>query len=210
MPELAQIRTAWDEAARQDAMGNIITIAGLTSEQFFERGRLEVTAVMAHLKALDIETPTKLALDFGCGIGRLSVALAEVYDRVHGVDVSSQMILRAKPHVRVSYYAAETLRWVEDRTYDLIYSNIVLQHMPSDLQEGYVREFMRVLSGVAVFEIPEGETPAHEYNCQTMYGTPRAQVEEWVTTAGGRVLDVTETTSAGPTMASYRYTVVPA
>ena len=36
------------------------------------------------------------ALDFGCGIGRLSQALAEHFDQVYGVDISPKMIELAR------------------------------------------------------------------------------------------------------------------
>ena len=52
--------------------------------------------------------------------------------------------------------ASPDLSMFPDETFDFVYSNIVLQHMPFDLSTGYMREFVRVLrpGGVAVFTCP--------------------------------------------------------
>ena len=48
------------------------------------------------------------------------------------------------------------LRAFSDASFDLVYSNIVLQHMPPEAAKAYVSEFLRVLApgGLAMFEIP--------------------------------------------------------
>jgi SAM-dependent methyltransferase len=41
-------------------------------------------------------------------------------------------------------------------TFDLVYSNLVLQHMPPELSRSYMTDFIRVLKpgGVGVFQLP--------------------------------------------------------
>jgi hypothetical protein len=42
-----------------------------------------------------------------------------------------------------------------------------------------------------------------------MYGTPREEVETWIRSAGGRVVDVRADDAAGPLFESYTYVAVP-
>jgi SAM-dependent methyltransferase len=46
------------------------------------------------------------ALDLGCGNGQATVALAERFERVWGVDPSAQQVANAEPHARVTYRVA--------------------------------------------------------------------------------------------------------
>ena len=144
---------------------------------------------MLHLRDLDLPVGGH-ALDFGCGVGRLSVALADYYDRVSGVDISDEMIARAIPRNGVRYFQADSIPVA--LRFDLVYSMVVLQHMPRDLQHEYVSDFFRVLKpgGVAMFHIPEGPDTGHPGWALSMYGTPQATVEEWIAAAGGRLVSV--------------------
>lgn len=208
MPDLATIRAAWDDAAQDDAMGAIMTVPDLDEQSFWESGRTEIERAIEHIDRLGI-TARRSALDFGCGIGRLSVPLADHYVTVVGLDVSGEMITRARAHDRVLYYRRNWLGGLVD--FDLVYSNITLQHVPMDMQREYVRQFVRALSpqGVAVFEIPYGQTANGRYTAQTMYATPQRLVETWLRTFGAKVLDIVETDSAGPMLRSVRYVVGP-
>ena len=89
-------------------MFNIITFAdkkngGWTAEEFFAHGEAEIDAAMKRLASLGLwheGCPHGQALDFGCGIGRLTQALMTYYDWVYGVDISPEMIDRAEEYGR--------------------------------------------------------------------------------------------------------------
>lgn len=51
---------------------------------------MECAATLGHPRERGV------ALDFGCGVGRLTRALAAFFDRATGVDISSSMIEEAK------------------------------------------------------------------------------------------------------------------
>jgi len=222
LPSLAEIRKGWNHAARQDALYNILTIpefanGGWDVEDFFGRGEDEMDSVLGRLDDLGLRGKRRYwALDFGCGVGRITQALAGHYKHVDGVDISGEMIRRARAHnnhgKHVNYYAnaKADLSLFRSSTFDLIYSVITLQHMPQGLQRGYIKDFIRVLhpDGVAVFQIPEGQDVAHHKPWLSMFGTPRATVERWVVDYGGSIVDVTDAHASGGDSPDWRYSVV--
>lgn len=210
MTTMQDVRAGWDAAACQDAMGHILT-TGTTwdSEAFYANGRQEIDYVLGRLDGLELRGDARdLALDFGCGVGRCTVALAEHYDSVCGVDVSGEMIDRARPHDNVTYCQHDgPLAELGCDEFDLIYTNLVLQHMPQPYAHAHIREFLELLApgGLAVFEIPEGPDLAHGTPCLSMWGTPRDTIHEIVESAGGEILDE-EVTCDHATWTPYRYT----
>src|SRR6478672_7553917 len=113
MADLANGEQAfWDEHARRDPLWAILSDPSKAGRRwnlrdFLETGRREVSLLMYQLRALDIGVNRKAALDFGCGVGRLSQPLARYFDRVVGVDVSPEMTRLAnginKKSARVEY-----------------------------------------------------------------------------------------------------------
>jgi SAM-dependent methyltransferase len=201
MTDLALIEASWDQAATADAMFNIITDpakahGGWTPEEFFAHGQDEIDRAMERLADL-VDIRLGRALDFGCGLGRLTQALTDWFGKVEGVDISSEMVLRARsydPRLRCSFHHNPDgdLSLFKARTFDFVYSMIVLQHMPQDMQHGYVREFFRVLKpgGVAMFHTPEGPDSGHPGWHLSMFGVTRETVGEWIAEGGGTLVDV--------------------
>lgn len=199
MTSLAELRKGWDRAAIEDPMFNILSLpehanGGWPEDEFFDSGAAEVGGLIDRLVAVNPQLSFRRALDFGCGIGRLTRALTGWFDAVDAVDISAEMIDQAialGTDARFLVNEKPDLKLLGRYRYDLIYSSITLQHMDSGLQRGYVSEFVRLLRkrGVAVFQIPEADMPNHK-PWLAMHGTPRAEVERWVTKAGGRVRDI--------------------
>jgi ubiquinone/menaquinone biosynthesis C-methylase UbiE len=199
--DLPALQAGWDRAAHEDPLFYILTDhtkrgGGWDPTLFFEHGQREIDTAIAHLDTLGLRHGKRRALDFGCGVGRLTQALAHHYQRVDGVDISPEMIRLANQygHKGCTYHhnSLPTLPF-KAATFDLVYSMIVLQHMPSTLAHGYITEFIRVLKpkGVAMFEIPQGHDYQHSSSpWLSMHGTPRDTIEQWVTDAGARVVDM--------------------
>lgn len=153
----------WEELARLDPLFAILTekekqYGRWDPEEFFASGRVEIDRLMAScgFQAGD----NGRALDFGCGVGRLSRTLRLYFGEVYGVDISAEMVELARrftPSCTFLVNQTDRLAAFPDDFFDFIYSNIVLQHQPSkELARGYIREFVRVLkpTGRAVFQIP--------------------------------------------------------
>jgi 2-polyprenyl-3-methyl-5-hydroxy-6-metoxy-1,4-benzoquinol methylase len=212
MTTLDDVRDDWNRAAQADAMGHILTTGqAWDAETFFAHGRAEVEPVIERLDDLGLRGKRrKLALDFGCGVGRLSQALADHYDRVVGLDIAPSMVEQAEQlnqfPDRVTYIAGEQL---PAGRFDLIYTNIVLQHMPQPIAHDYVRAFVAHLApdGLAVFNIPEGPDVPHHEPCLSMWGSPRDEIERVVEAAGGVICDVDVVPAPGSQWIPWRYTV---
>jgi len=170
--ELADLSSTWDSLGETDAMWAIYSadptkLGGKWDpEEFFATGRSEIDAVVATLQSLGARPPFASVLDFGCGVGRLSRALATHSARVTGVDIAPSMIERAKQlnpdesRFRWVLNQDPDLRVFGDGEFDLIYTNIVLQHMPTRFAKAYVAEFFRIAKpgGWVVFQVPDTDT----------------------------------------------------
>lgn len=134
---------------------------------FFATGEIEINNVFDVLKKEKINIRFVTALDFGCGVGRLSRALAARFEKVVGVDISHTMLSEAVrvnfdiPNLTFNLVNGENLENIPDNSVDFIYSNIALQHSPAKVQENAINDFFRVLvpGGIAVFQTPSHEAP---------------------------------------------------
>lgn len=128
---------------------------------FFETGILEIEKV---IRTAERVSPIRFgtAIDFGCGVGRLSQALATRFERVIGIDIAESMIREA---VRFNHFPdrcvylhniAPDIGALPDRSADFIYSSITLQHVIPRLAERYIREFFRLANpgGLVIFQLP--------------------------------------------------------
>jgi SAM-dependent methyltransferase len=103
-------------------------------DEFLASGEREV-AWASHVAQLHRIFPTRrsLAIDFGCGPGRLTGALKERFRRVVGIDTSKTMLniaRRAHPNESVNF--SESTKTLQNESVDLAYSTFVLQHLTQD------------------------------------------------------------------------------
>ncbi|RBY97731.1 SAM-dependent methyltransferase [Blastococcus sp. TF02-8] len=158
-----QVRKDWTTLGAEDPLWAVHVAADKRggrweTDAFLDLGRRDVEVARAQLRRLGLPTSWGRVLDFGCGAGRLSQALAEHAQEVVGVDVSAPMLETARAldrsGGRVSFVLNEApdLRAFPDSAFDLVYTERVLQHLPRPLLETYLTEFARVLrpGGVAV------------------------------------------------------------
>jgi 2-polyprenyl-3-methyl-5-hydroxy-6-metoxy-1,4-benzoquinol methylase len=160
---ITKLRDTWNQLGNLNPFWAVLTSSERWErDAFFETGRQEIAELMRQINALAITVERGRALDFGCGVGRLSQALAEHFDSVHGVDIAPSMIRAANEYnrygARCHYHINSTneLRIFPEQHFNLIYSNIVLQHMEPTYTRNYLAEFLRLLvpGGVLVFQLP--------------------------------------------------------
>src|SRR5438445_2111463 len=181
---LKNLQTNWEEFAKEDPMWAILTDPQRKGNQwkpleFFASGQADVGGLMAYLHSLQIRISFDSALDFGCGIGRLSQGLCRYFTMVNGVDISPSMIEAAKQYNQYgdqcTYHlnARANLKLFGDGSMTFVYTVITLQHIPTHMQHQYVEEFFRVLKpgGVAVFR--------SLYSTTTRRFVPARMVDLW-------------------------------
>ncbi|MGY1650604.1 class I SAM-dependent methyltransferase [Geodermatophilus sp. SYSU D01119] len=207
-------------------------------EEFLALGRDDVERTRAWLSRLGLPTEWDRVLDFGCGAGRLSQALAPHAREVVGLDVSGPMLARAREldrsGGRCRFVLAEDadLHPVPDASVDLVLTERVLQHLPPGGAERALAGFLRVLrpGGVAVLHCPTtplwtargvvwrvaptrlvrwAQTRLLGYPApMLMTGVPEARVRAVAAAAGGRVVDVAAVGEPATHWAAARYVVV--
>jgi SAM-dependent methyltransferase len=244
---LSGLRRHWDEYGRTDPLWAILTAPDKKGnrwsiDEFLQTGRDEIAALVAYLDALGVGGTRRRALDFGCGAGRLSHALAAYFDQVIGVDIAPSMIdVARKLHASIRglefrVNTSDRLDSIESASIDLVYTRLVLQHMPARYVRAYLAEFVRVLSpkGVLVFQLPsEDALPVkveghglkrllprpvismiravrrlREFPRMELHGLPRPEVERLLADLGAPVVDVVDDRAHGADTPGFRYCAV--
>lgn len=168
--ELDRVRQTWQRLGSDDPLWAVLSSPDKRGgrwaiDDFFASGRDEIdNQLEIVLPPLGLPMQRRLAVDFGCGAGRLTRALARHFGCVIGLDVSTSMVRTARRlNAEVSNIAfrenpSTQLESIVDRSVDFLSCCIVLQHIPANLQIGYIAEFFRVLApgGVAMFQFVIG------------------------------------------------------
>ena len=237
-----QLQRQWESFGANDPVWAVLTAGNDASgdwsaEDVLALGRADVDRWLARLSELGGRASGARALDFGCGVGRLSQALARSFSSVVGVDVSRPMLAAAERHnlepERVSFIhnPRDDLRIFESESFDLVLTHIVLQHLPPSLAVAYLREFLRIVrpGGSIVFQIPT-ERIARKWRYAVItkfpwlleayrrlrYGpTPHMEmnpvaakvIQATIGEGGGRILAADPDFSAGPAFSSATYYV---
>lgn len=143
----------WDQRAR-DFAGRGAGLRAVCSYGMpaFYNGYIHLTQELALAPHLRVAPGTE-ALDLGCGIGRWSRKLARRGARVTGVDLAQSMIDEARRRSAghdIDYRVADLRTLDLGRTFDLVLSVTVLQHILDDA------EFARAAHSVARHLAPGG------------------------------------------------------
>ena len=159
-------------------------------DRFFETGLEAAGWALEHAGRFGRPVTRRVALDFGCGLGRLTRALAPHFECTYGIDVAWTMIERARRlDAERGPSGAEfllndcgDLSDFTSSSVDFVLSLLVLQHLPStDAIGGYLREFVRVLTpgGIAVVHLPS-RVPTTSCGPRPL----RMQARDWLRAAG--------------------------
>ena len=164
---LKALQRQWDAWGRKDPLWAAVTRTdklggGWDLGEFMRIGRDEVELMLRHLGDLGVAVDLRRALDFGCGVGRYTQALADHFEQADGVDIAPSMLDEARRlnrHGQRCQYHLNVrgdLALFPGAAFTFVHSMLVLQHMPPQYAARYVGEFLRVLSpgGALVFQAP--------------------------------------------------------
>ena len=163
----AEMFTWWNQAAIDNPMTAILSNhQNWESTAFFETGRTWLGEHRAFAASANVTVKGRRALDFGCGVGRMTEALAEFFDNVVGVDISEEMVRLAN-----QYRRRDNTEFVlvpqpplpfPDKEFDCVYSTIVIQHIPFPYNLQYASEFFRISADMVLFDAPSHLRPGLE------------------------------------------------
>ena len=230
---LRELQRNWDNMGRRAPLTAVLTTRmSWREEDFFETGKNEIQELINDIASLDQSFPRGRALDFGCGVGRLTQSLADHNMEVLGVDIAPSMIGLAEKmnrhggRCRYVLNERDDLRIFGGNHFDLIYSNITLQHMEPRYAFRYVKEFLRVLSGdgLLVFHMPSERTGKNALDylprrvsvllqrlllggAMEMHGIEKNILIDFIEGNGGNILRVKPSDSAGSAWETYEYFV---
>jgi SAM-dependent methyltransferase len=193
----AEHRQDWEDVSRLDPYWAILAAPSRRfgrweRQEFLETGEEAIGALLREAARFGLPLARTEALDFGCGVGRLTRALAGRFERCLGLDISAPMIDEARSlnadvvNCRFVVHDRPDLAGVGTGSVDLVVSYLVLQHVVSaDAKTRYIEEFVRVLrpGGLLVFQLPTWiPAPRRMQHKQRLYrflrrsGIPPAQL----------------------------------
>ncbi len=218
----------WEEMAALDPLWAILSspekrFGNWELKEFLRTGREEIAALMQSAQRFGLPAQKRRAIDYGCGIGRLTEPLRTYFPECYGVDIAQGMLEKAAElspecHFR---HAGDLSSFPSDYA-DLIYSSLVLQHQPDrNKAAALIADMVRVLArgGLLVFQLPihmpwrnrlqfrrrayrllRGLGVPHSFlyerlklNPIRMIALPEKTVEQIVERAGGKVVHVEHT-----------------
>lgn len=166
------MRRAWNERASENAQYYVYTGAP-TGEDFDTSGRVNYEQLVRPYLPVLLRgrSPRECRVaEIGCGLGRMTACFAQEFGEVHAVDVSTEMLAKARDRLsgfsNVSLYAGSgmDLACLPSAYFDLVFSYIVFQHIPSrEVTRNYILEAGRIVKPGGAFHFQLNGYLAPEY-----------------------------------------------
>lgn len=195
-------------------------------DAFYQTGVHGLERVLNALKRAGLKSENfDKAMDFGCGVGRLSIPLAGLSERVTSVDISPGHLKLAQERAEatgvgnIDFTHLRDLRDLDDFSdYDFILSLIVLQHNPPPIMAYAFSRLLRALrpGGVAIIQMPTllaerfsvKEYLSHKTGQMEMHALPQPAVFEIIERENCRTIEAAEDGSIGAIGLSHRFTIL--
>ena len=117
----------WDERALtlEGAMSAILDRYEGDIETFYESGNKHVNDMLIALREMGVDySRFKRVCEVGCGIGRLTVHFADLFESVWATDISQEMVDKARRKGNISYVCTGSLT-VLPPFFDAVLSHIL-------------------------------------------------------------------------------------
>jgi SAM-dependent methyltransferase len=156
---IAVMRKEWEVRAKENARYFICTDIPADDEAFFSSGRDDYNRfVRPFLARQGFDPGEKVALEVGCGIGRMTRWFAQEFREVTGLDISAEMVKTARrlgvPKTQFVQGTGSDLAGIDSASVDFVFSYIVFQHIPDrEIILNYVCEAGRVLRPGGLFRL---------------------------------------------------------
>jgi SAM-dependent methyltransferase len=151
MASKESIKSFWNGAAKDNPYYYVSSYGSYGADrnlnEFWASGR----TIWSDLKRLTgyVPKPNDVVVEIGCGVGRLTRAIAPEVQKVIALDISGSMLAVAReanlPNVDFREVEGFALPSIADRSVDLVLAYCVFQHLPSNAaMKSYLDEMLRV------------------------------------------------------------------
>ena len=161
----------WEELGRSEPHWSVLTSEQYkstkiqeTEKMFYQSGKNSLDFMMCAAERCGVDISSlNTGLELGCGVGRVTIWLAQQFRSVIAVDISRPHIALAESAARqhaasnISFVHIDSLQSVMDLPhFDCFYSVIVLQHNPPPVIYAILNALLPKLNpgGVAYFQVP--------------------------------------------------------
>jgi 2-polyprenyl-3-methyl-5-hydroxy-6-metoxy-1,4-benzoquinol methylase len=172
---LSHIETVWNEYGKNESYWSVLIHDKFKStniekniEEFYDTGRGTLNWIESILRYCGeweslIGGGGGVCMEYGCGVGRVTMQLASVFDRVIGMDISKEHLKIARERSEslgiknIDFKKIQTISDIDKiGECDFIFSLIVLQHNPPPIIAAIIKKiFYRIKhNGIAMFQVP--------------------------------------------------------
>jgi SAM-dependent methyltransferase len=220
---LEKIRATWTHLGIVKPLWSVLTQhrflpenLGDSSDAFYASGETESAVVEKILARHDCSSfSEKICLEFGTGVGRVTMGLARRFAWVHGYDISPGHLSHAAERAKeigltnITFHLCSENFLSPLNECDVAYSRIVFQHNPPSVQSRLIKNLLGALKpgGTAIFQVltymkdyhfntfewlQTNHTPAMQMHC-----LPQPKIFEIIAAENCIPLEVGEDDSAG-------------
>lgn len=219
----ARIAGEWKALGETDPHWSVITADQYRGERlqdnleaFYASGQPNVTWMQNIAKRNGVTLGAgQTCFELGCGVGRVTLPLADLFDHVHGYDISPGNLAEANAMIRArgtDNITLTQLSLIEDiqsvPAFDVLFTVIVLQHNPPPVQAYMLDALLSKLrpGGVAYFQLPT-YIPEYSFDAQSylasdpiemeMHAVPMRHVTKMLRDRGCDLLEVVQDNFTG-------------
>lgn len=183
---------AWWSVLTDDRWKGMTDIPAAYKDEFYQSSSAEYADLSNRLSEYTVSKRDR-ALDFGSGVGRLTLMLHKRMNFKHVIGVDQSVwhtrIARAEmarfhvqDHVQFLVSGPDLLRTLAGNRFDLVISMIALQHMVPPLMVVYVEQFCDILEvgGFGYFQVPTKLVADYsQFRCSFEWSIQEGGMQVW-------------------------------
>ena len=224
---------AWNQMGEEEPHWSVITDEKYLSKnisrnrkEFFESGKESIEMLKCVLLSIGVskeDFQNQSVIELGCGLGRLTLHLANNFKNVLGLDISPshlQQCTHSMSEFKVENVELSLVQNLDDldfkKDFDIFYSIITLQHNPPPAQLALLAGGLQSLKlgGIFYFQLPTF-IPGYSFIVDEYLKSPRGKMEmhaipqklviDFLRTQGCEVMSIIKDNMTGNLYDSYTF-----